>query len=191
MKNLLKNTKLLLLLGSIVIAVIMSLVYVLGVMPKPVQGEKDVTLKIVYADNSYEYSLSTDKETVLEVLKEYDDIYDLQLVTENGVYGEFITSLKGVSQDEDNGYYYTYSLNGGYAEGISVQTIKDGDVLEFKYTHTVYDSDWNVVSDTLVGKGETAKYTKTAIILFSIAGIVLIAGATYFIVSKIKEKKGE
>ena len=191
MKKLLKNTKLLLLIGSIAVALVMVLVYVFAVMPKPVEGAKTVTLKIKYAENDYEYELSTDKLTVLEVLKEYDDIYDLQLVTENGVYGEFITSLKGVSQDEDNGYYYTYSLNGGYAEGISVQTIKDGDVLEFKYTHTVYDSDWNVVSDTLVGKGETAKYTKTAIILFSIAGIVLIAGATYFIVSKIKEKKGE
>ena len=189
MKNLLKNTKLLLLLGSIVIAVIMSLVYVLGVMPKPVQGEKDVTLKIVYADNSYEYSLSTDKETVLEVLKEYNDIYDLKLVTKDSPYGEFITSLKGVMQDETNGYYYTYTLNGDYALGVSTQTIKDGDEIEFRYLFTEYDENWNIVGETLKGKGTTDAHVKTAVILFSIAGVILVSGVAYFIVAKIKEKK--
>lgn len=189
MKKILKNTKLLLLLGSILVAVIMSLVYLLGVMPKPVQGEKDITLEIVYADNSYKYSLSTDKETVLEVLQEYNDIYDLQLITQDGDFGEFIISLKGVEQDEVNGYYYTYTLNDGYANGISMQTVKDGDVITFKYLYTEYDENWNVVSETLKGKGATASYVKTAIILFSIAGVVLVAGVAYFVVSKIKENK--
>ena len=96
MKNLLKNTKLLLLLSSILVAVIMALVYFIGVMPKPVSGEKDLSLKIVYADNSYEYSLSTDKETVLEVLQEYNEIYDLELITQDSEWGAFIVSLKGV-----------------------------------------------------------------------------------------------
>lgn len=189
MKKLLKNTKLLLLIASVLVAVTMSLIYVFAVKPKPIEGEKQITLKIFYADNSYEYSLSTDKETVLEVLKEYNDIYDFMLVTEIGPYGEFITSLKGVGQDESKGYYYSYTLNGGYANGISIQTIQDGDVLEFKYSFTEYDSDWNVISDTLMGKGETAGYIKTAIVLFSIAGVILVAGVAYFIVLKIKEKK--
>lgn len=189
MKKLLKNTKLLLLLGSIVVAVVMSLVYVFGVMPKPVAGEKEITLKINYADNAYEYTLTTDEETVLEVLQEYNEIYDLKLVTQDSQYGAFITSLKGVDQDETKGYYYSYSLNGGYALGVSTQTIEDGDILEFRYSYTEYDENWNVVSDTLMGKGETESYVKTAIILFSIAGVILIAGVAYFVVAKIKEGK--
>ena len=167
----------------------MALVYFIGVMPKPVSGEKDLSLKIVYADNSYEYSLSTDKETVLEVLQEYNEIYDLELITQDSEWGAFIVSLKGVQQDDVNGYYYTYTLNGEYADGISIQTINDGDVLEFKYLYTEYDENWNVLSQTLKGKGVTASYVKTAIILFSIAGVVLVAGVAYFIVSKIKEEK--
>ncbi len=189
MKKLLKNTNFLLLLGSVIIAIVMSLVYFLGVMPKPVAGEKEITLKINYADNSYEYVLTTDETTVLGVLEQYNDIYDLKLVTKDSEYGAFITSLKGVLQDETKGYYYTYTLNGGYASSISTQTISDGDVLEFKYSYTEYDENWNVVSDTLKGKGEQDGYVRTAIILFSIAGVILVAGLAQFVVAKIKERK--
>ena len=70
-----------------------------------------------------------------------------------------------------------------------MQTVKDGDVITFKYLYTEYDENWNVVSETLKGKGATASYVKTAIILFSIAGVVLVAGVAYFVVSKIKENK--
>lgn len=193
MKKLLKNANFWLLIASIVVAVVMALVYFLAVMPKPIQGEKTVTLKINYAENSYEYSLSSDKETVLELLKEYDEIYNFGLITQDSQYGEFITSMKGVSQDEEKGYYYSYTLNGGYALGVSTQTIKDGDVLEFRYSYTEYDSDWNVVGETLIGKGDTAiaNHIKVAIIIFSIAGVLLIAGVTNFIVSKINKKREE
>lgn len=189
MKKLLKNTKLLLLIASIIVAITMALIYVFAVMPKGVEGEKNITLKINYAENQYAYNLTTDKETVLDVLQEYNDVYDLKLVTEDSEYGAFIVSLKGVEQDTEKGYYYSYTLNGGYALGISTQTIKDGDVLEFRYSYTEYDENWNIVSDTLMGKGETASYVKTFVIMISIAGVILIAGVAYFIVCKIREKR--
>ncbi|MBE5743716.1 MAG: DUF4430 domain-containing protein [Clostridiales bacterium] len=190
MKKLLKNTKLLLLIASIIVAIAMALIYVFAVMPKGVEGEKNITLKINYAENQYAYNLTTDKETVFEVLTEYNEIYDLKLVTDDTGYGAFITSMKGVSQDVEKGYYYSYTLNGAYApNGISTQTIKDGDVLEFRYSYTEYDENWNIVSDTLMGKGETAGYIKTLVIMISIAGVILIAGVAYFVVCKIREKR--
>ncbi len=191
MKKLLKNKNLWLLVATIVVAIAMTLVYVFAFMPKGVKGEKSVTLKIEYAENSYEYSLSTDKETVLELLKEYDDIYDLELVTEDGEYGAFITSMKGVEQNKEKAYYYSYTLNDGYASGISTQTINDGDVLVFKYSYTQYDKDWNIISDTLMGKGATADYVKTAIVIFSIVGVLLVAGISYFVVSLVNKKRRE
>ena len=151
----------------VLVAAIMAVCYFSFFMPKAVSGDKNVTLKINYAENNYEYKLSTNGNTVLELLEEYNDIYNLGLVTENSSYGAYITSLKGVSQDNEKGYYYSYTLNGGYADGISIQTIKDGDVIVFNYSHTVYDENWNVLSDNLMGKGETATYIKVAIILFT------------------------
>lgn len=188
MKNLFKNTKIVVLLSTIVVALITVLAYLLFIMPKPVVGEKNLTLKINYSENNYEYSLTTNGDTVIDVLNQYNDIYELKLVTESSAYGEFITSLKGVRQDEEKGYYYTYTLNGGYADGISTQTVKDGDVLEFNYVCTVYDENWNVVSQTFGGKGETASYVKIAIIAFSIAGVILVAGVCYFLVQYFNEK---
>lgn len=189
MKKLLKNTKLLLLIASIVVAIAMALIYVFAVMPKGVEGQKNITLKINYAENQYVYNLTTDKETVFEVLTEYNEIYDLKLVTEDTGYGAFITSMKGVSQDVEKGYYYSYALNGGYALGISTQTISDGDEIEFRYSYIEYDENWNVISDTLIGKGETAGYIKTLIIMISIASVILVSSVAYFVVCKIRERK--
>lgn len=189
MKKLLKNTKLLLLIVSIVVAIAMALIYVFAVMPKGVEGQKNITLKINYAENQYVYNLTTDKETVFEVLTEYNEIYDLKLVTEDTGYGAFITSMKGVSQDVEKGYYYSYALNGGYALGISTQTISDGDEIEFRYSYIEYDENWNVISDTLIGKGETAGYIKTLIIMISIASVILVSSVAYFVVCKIRERK--
>ncbi len=189
MKKLLKNTKLLLLIASIVVAIAMALIYVFAVMPKGVEGQKNITLKINYAENQYVYNLTTDKETVFEVLTEYNEIYDLKLVTDDTGYGAFITSMKGVSQDVEKGYYYSYALNGGYALGISSQTISDGDEIEFRYSYIEYDENWNVISDTLIGKGETAGYIKTLIIMISIASVILVSSVAFFVVCKIRERK--
>ena len=189
MKKLFKKPELIAVIASVIVAIVMAIVYFAAVAPKPVQGEKTVTLNIVYAENEYSYSLSTDAETVEDLLKEYNDVYDLQVVIEESEWGAFITSMKGVAQDEVNGYYYTYTLNDGYANGISIQTIADGDVLEFEYLYTEYDENWNVISTELGGKGNTASYVKAAIIMFSIAGVLVLAAGAWAIVKLVLSKK--
>ena len=187
MKKLLKKPEIVAVIASVIVAIIVAIVYFAAVMPKPIEGSKAVTLNIVYAENSYSYDLTTDAETVEELLEEYNDVYDLQVIIEESEWGSFILSMKGVAQDEVNGYYYTYDLNDGYANGISIQTIADGDVITFKYLYTEYDENWNVVSTALGGKGATASYIKLAVIMFSIAGVLVVAAAAWALVKVFKK----
>jgi hypothetical protein len=174
MKNLFKSAKFIFLVATVVLSAVIIAVYFFLIAPKNVGGDKEITLEINYLENSYAYTITTDKETVLEMLIEYNDVYDLQLQTQGGAYGEFITSLKGVSQDEKNGYYYVYTLNHGYASGISTQTIKDGDVIIFDYCHQVYDENFNLISSSLKGKGQTANYVITGVIMLLTACIYFL-----------------
>lgn len=191
MKKLLKKPELLAVIASVIVAIIVAIVYFAAIAPKPVQGEKNVTLNIVYAENEYSYNLSTDSETVEDLLKEYNEVYDLEVVVEESEWGAFIKSMKGVEQDDVNGYYYTYTLNGGYANGISIQTIADGDVIEFQYLHTEYDENWEIVSSNLGGKGSVAAYVKAAVIMFSIVGVLVVLSAAWLVVKLINKKNAE
>ena len=190
MKNFYKK----LIVGFSIILVSICLVgaYFLFLAPKTQEGEKDVSVKITYAENSFSYDVKTDSTTVLELLKEMDKEYELLLETESSAYGEFITSLKGVKQDEEKGYYYVYTIKGlDFASGVSTQTIKDGDVIEFKYLQTVYDENWNEISSELKGKGKIASYEITKIVLILISSILCLSGISYLVVSLINRKKNE
>ena len=187
MKNFLKKS----IIPIIIVAVsaIMMLLYFTCFMPKVNSGDKAVTVKIVYLDNSFEYSAKTDKNTVLDLLIELDEVYDLGLVYEESEWGAFITSLKNVEQDTVNGYYYVYEIKGlDYAQGISIQTIKDGDVITFKYQKDTYDDNWNVIDSTLGGKGDADKHFTTKIIVIGVFSVLALLSVAYLVVSNIKKK---
>lgn len=173
----------------IVVSAIMMLLYFTVFMPKVNSGDKAVIVEIVYEDNSFEYSAKTDKNTVLDLLIELDEAYDLGLVYENSEWGAFITSLKNVEQDTVNGYYYVYEIKGlDYAQGISIQTIKDGDVITFKYQKDTYDDNWNVIDSTLGGKGDADKHITTKIIVIGVFSVLALLSVAYLVVSNIKKK---
>ncbi len=189
MKTFLK--KFILPLSAILLAVLMLVAYYAFVAPKEAEGEKNITLNIVYAENDSSYTVQTNATTVLEALKEIDKAYKIGLVTESGAYGEYITSLKGVSQDEKNGYYYTYEIEGvDFASGISIQPIKNGDKITFKYTKDVYNEETlELLSSELQGKGKTDGYVIWGAVLASISAVLITLAIAYIIVKRVNKAK--
>jgi hypothetical protein len=186
MKNFLK--KAIVPISAIVLALIMIASYFLFVAPKATEGEKSITVEIVYAENNFTYTVETDAETVYEVLVELDTVYEIKLVTTDSVYGKYVSSLKGVSENDELGYYYTYSIKGiDFAGGISTQTIKNGDVITFKYSKDSYDENFNLISSELQGKGETSSYVKLGLVFALISAVLIALAITYTIVKIVKK----
>lgn len=175
---------------AIIVAITMAVIYVACFAPKKIDGEKSVSVEIVYQENSFKYNVDTNAQTVYELLVELDEAYDIGLVCEDSTYGKFIKSLKGVEQNEAQGIYYTYEIKGlDFANGISTQTIKDGDVITFKYTKDTYDENWNLVSSELQGKGSVDSYVTYGVVFASIIGVLLALALAYGLVVIIKSKK--
>ena len=181
------------------LAGIMLFVYAIT-LPKTDNGEKKLTLEIKYANITYTYSdLTTNKGTVLEFLQEYDELLQLGLKTESSSYGEYLTQLKGTAQDDTNGYYYTFKVDGEYANyGVSTQSLTKDDgsyytSIVFEYGVQNYDSNWVTLSTTLANGGD-GSITATpsnpqSTIFYIIAGIlavVAIGEMVYFIIAKRK-----
>ncbi|MBQ7224330.1 MAG: DUF4430 domain-containing protein [Clostridia bacterium] len=194
-----KKTILISFIGFLLVGV-MLLVYGLC-LPKTDNGEKKLTLEIKYANVTYTYEdLTTNKGTVLEFLQEYDDLLELSLVTENGAYGEYLTALKGTAQDDANGYYYTFKMDGVYANyGVSTQSLTKDDgsyysKITFEYGVQVYDSNWATLSTTLANGGDGSitqtPANQSATVFYIIAGILLVVAVgemVYFIIAKRKK----
>lgn len=175
---------------AVSVALIMILVYFIGFAPKRVKGTKNVEVIFEYAENSLDYKVKSDAETVAELLEEIDKTYGINLVTEDSAYGKYITSINGIEQDTENGYYYIYEIKGlDFANGISTQTIKDGDVITFKYGYAEYDESYNMVSLTLKGKGSIAVTKKSFIIFICIISVLVVSAIAYMAVYAIKRKK--
>lgn len=182
-------------------AAVMLIAYGLS-LPKTDNGEKTLTLEIKYADKSFVYEeLTTDKGTVLELLREYDDLLELGLITESSAFGEYITSLKGTAENDGEGYYYTYKLDGQYALlGVSEQSLtkEDGSaysVITFEYGAQNYDDSWNITSTALApgGDGSIAatpepgqKYS--LIIVGAASGVIALGGIAYLVFSALKKR---
>ena len=175
---------------AIFIAITMAVVYFAFIAPKKIDGEKNVTVEIVYQENTFKYDVDTNAQTVYELLVEIDEVYDIKLVCEDSSYGKFIKSLKGVAQNEEEGIYYTYSIKGvEFASGISYQTINDGDVITFKYSKDTYDENFNLINSELKGKGSVDAYLTYGVVFASIIGVLVLLSISYGVVLIIKSKK--
>ena len=86
---------------------------------------------VVYDRDSnvlYDKKLSTEHEILIDALKEQQD---LQVVTVDSQYGEYIISIKGNEQGDN--YYWNYYVNGEYAQvGVSSQKINNDDIYTFR-----------------------------------------------------------
>ena len=91
---------------------------------------KNVQIVVYSKENKsvYNEKVSTKKKYLIDVLKEQEE---LKIKTEDSQYGEFITSIKGLSQGDN--YYWNYYIDGEYAQvGVSQYEIKNDETYTFK-----------------------------------------------------------
>ncbi len=174
--------KIFVVLLALVIIGAMLLVYFLWVVKPPIApGAKLVTLEILYLDKEYRYQdLQTTSNTVGELLDAFDEELELGVVAESSTYGRFLTELKNTPQNQQEGIYYTYEINGEYPLGIDEQTIKNGDIITFKYGKSEYDGSWNEIGYTLKSGGDNTSFSTplgTRMIVF-ISIVVVVAVLT-------------
>ena len=94
-------------------------------------GEKTVIVKVVADDNSVDFLMKTDKETLGEALLEHELISG-----EKGPYGLYVKTVNGILADYDETKsYWSLSKNGEYMQtGVSDTKIADGEIYELTYT---------------------------------------------------------
>lgn len=96
------------------------------------------TINIVINDYEkneiYNEEIKTDKVKLIDVLNELD----IELKCEDGQYGAYITSIKGLEQKEDEKgvYYWSYYVDDAYATtGVSECDVEDGKKYTFNYEY--------------------------------------------------------
>ena len=98
-------------------------------IPVP-SNQLDYQVLVYDRDDSvlYDKQLSTEHEILIDALKEQ---IDLDVVTVDSQYGEYIVSIKGIEQGDN--YYWNYYVNGEYAQvGVSSQKINNNDIYTFR-----------------------------------------------------------
>ena len=102
---------------------------------KPTQGEKQVTIEVITADETSSlYEVYTDGEYLIDAMNNADG---LTFEGEEGQYGMSISHINGVRADYLlDGAYWAFYVNDEYCNyGVSEQPIEDGD--EFKIVYTL------------------------------------------------------
>lgn len=102
---------------------------------KPTQGEKQVTIEVLMADETSSlYEVYTDGKYLIDAMNNADE---LTFEGEEGPYGVSISHINGVRADYLlDGAYWAFYVNDEYCNyGISEQPIEDGD--EFKIVYTL------------------------------------------------------
>jgi len=116
-------------LSLMVVAIAGLLVFYLFPKSTP-SSSYEVAISIYGKDQNllYDKELTTDNNNLLAIL---ESLSEINLVTEKGQYGAFITSLMGQSQGDD--YYWIYYVNGDYATvGVENYSINNQDKVEFR-----------------------------------------------------------
>lgn len=114
----------------VVLAGIVTAIYILF-SPKPVEGEKHITVQIVYEDKTEkQIEIDTDEAYLRGALESKNLISG-----EEGEYGLFVKTVDGVTADESKEQWWCFT-KGGEAVMTSVdQTpIADGDQFEITLT---------------------------------------------------------
>lgn len=94
------------------------------------EKQKTITISIFNKDNQsiFKEDIETNKTYLIDVLEENKN---LKVVTEDSQYGKYITSIMGISQDEN--YYWSYYIDEQYATtGVSKCEIEENKHYSFK-----------------------------------------------------------
>lgn len=92
--------------------------------------EKEITISIFNKETEKIYSagVKTEKTYLIDVLKELKEI---NVVTEESEYGDFIISIMNIEQGDN--FYWSYYIDNEYATvGVSNCKVEDGKTYNFK-----------------------------------------------------------
>ena len=129
-----KKSKVIGVIVLVVLVAAMAVAYV-SFSEKPTQGEKQVTIEVITADETSSlYEVLTDGEYLIDAMNNADG---LTFEGEEGQYGMSISHINGVRADYVlDGAYWAFYVNDEYCNyGVSEQPIEDGD--EFKIVYTL------------------------------------------------------
>ena len=128
-----KKSKVIGVIVLVVLVAAMAVAYV-SFSEKPTQGEKQVTIEVITADETSSlYEVLTDGEYLIDAMNEADG---LTFEGVEGQYGVSISHINGVRADYVlDGAYWAFFVNEEYCNyGISEQPIEDGDEFRIVYT---------------------------------------------------------
>ena len=128
-----KKSKVIGVIVLVVLVAAMAVAYV-SFSEKPTQGEKQVTIEVITADETSSlYEVLTDGEYLIDAMNNADG---LTFEGEEGQYGMSISHINGVRADYLlDGAYWGFYVNGEYCNyGVSEQPIEDGDEFRIVYT---------------------------------------------------------
>lgn len=192
--------KIVVIAGALLICGAMLAAYFLAVVPPKHKGVKTVTLQILYSDKTFVYErLETEKETVCQLMEEYDEKYSLGFRYETSVYGAFVTEIKGTENDAENGCYYMFKVNGVYSNFACDQTpISDGDVVIFEYGVSSYDPETFVTTGVALAPSDSSENGKKAtygsgkrIAVIVVCSVIVAAAAGGILFVLLKKDKAE
>lgn len=120
---------------SFVVVITIAIVATIGIIRNNTNSniantKVNVTINVFDKENSniYNKSIETNKEYLLEIL---NDTEELNVVTEDSQYGAYITSIMGIEQGDN--YYWSYYIDSEYASvGVSNCEVEDGKTYDFK-----------------------------------------------------------
>lgn len=94
-------------------------------------GEKTITIDVTVLENSVEFIINTDKNTLGEALTEHNLISG-----ENDIYGMYVKNVNGITADYDTDKsYWAFYKDGEYLPGgVDTTEISDGEHFEIVYT---------------------------------------------------------
>lgn len=128
-----KKSKVIGVIVLVVLVAAMAVAYV-SFSEKPTQGEKQVTIEVITADETSSlYEVLTDGEYLIDAMNNADG---LTFEGEEGQYGMSISHINGVRADYLlDGAYWAFYVNDEYCNyGVSEQPIEDGDEFRIVYT---------------------------------------------------------
>ena len=132
-------------LGIIAILAVAVVMLVNSLTPKPQEGLKNITVKVVDEINDeilYEGMINTETDTLGKMLVSEDE---LKVKGESGQYGFFISSMMGVDAHDDAYWVFESDNNkscgeaeAGFCPAADAVILEDGDVFLFKLTNQLY-----------------------------------------------------
>lgn len=128
-----KKSKVIGVIVLVVLVAAMAVAYV-SFSEKPTQGEKQVTIEVIMADETSSlYEVLTDGEYLIDAMNEADG---LTFEGVEGQYGVSISHINGVRADYVlDGAYWAFFVKEEYCNyGVSEQPIEDGDEFRIVYT---------------------------------------------------------